>query len=251
MIDRVIISTDDSWYADYWPLVAQAWLRVGIQPMLVVVGECRRLGQAKWGPVMHIPSVPGMPDGHLAKLSRMLTASRLPGVSMLGDIDMLPLRPSYFRLLEYTYRPGTLFCPTADAHDQPGRWTMYYLTADQATWARIVNPSRLQPPDLFESWRGQKMDHGHMNKDDPYQAPFSDESLLRWMLRDGQVTVQKMARGWTNGLAHERIDRADWQYHRDDVSTKYIDAHMIRPLASNMETLKPLADYVGAVGWEP
>ena len=39
-IDRVILSSDTNpYYLDFWPIVAKAWVKMGIKPTLALVGN--------------------------------------------------------------------------------------------------------------------------------------------------------------------------------------------------------------------
>ena len=234
---RVIISTDLSPYAEFVPLVQAAWDKLGFPCITVCAG-------GSTPDFEHVPlACPhGMPAGNLAMVSRMITASETPGISMLSDADMLPLSASYFKWLQSQVRPGVLLSASSDAYDKPGMHPICYLAADRATWKAIVNPDDLELRDLLESWRGRKLNE----KDDPWKSPFCDESLLRWLLQRWGGEIDGRQRGWTGGIAEGRIDRARWKIRPGYLRFGgYIDAHMLRPFSENKGRIKPLADHLG------
>ena len=236
---RVIISTDLSPYAEFIPLVLAAWERMGHPCDVVTAGGAHPRFKSTIIPKPHL-----MPAGNLAKISRMITASQTPGVTMLSDADILPLNPGYFDWLKDMYQPGTFLAASSDAYDQPGRYPICYLLADRGTWLEIVNPNNHRLDRLLQYWGGFKLD----GKDDPWVEPFSDESLLRHLLKvwNHPERIVEVERGWDGGIARGRVDRACWNIDSNALNAgHYIDAHMLRPLSQHVEDIRPLADYLG------
>jgi len=236
---RVIISTDLSEYAEFVPLVVAAWDRMGHRCEVVTAGCTFPHFDS-----IEIKKPAQMPAGNLAMVSRMILASQSPGMSMLSDADMLPLNPGYFDCLRDMYQPGTLLSASADAYQQQGMYPICYLLADMETWQAIVNPDGLPVPQLLQYWGGFKLN----GKDDPWVSPFCDESLLRYLLRrwNHPERIVELERGWINGIARGRIDRACWNIDSNALNAgHYIDAHMLRPLSQHVGSIRPLADYLG------
>jgi len=221
---RVIISHDiGGKFSHMAGLVAEQWRGLGFSPHVNAVGPEGWLG---------------IPVGHVAKISRMISASELPGISILSDADMLPLRRQEFDFLvnAVTRWDKSLYCYGADAYASwaQGRFPICYLAADQRIWRDIVNPLHLARPALLETWRGLRGD----GKADPWRAPFSDESLLAELLRRWTGDVIGINRGWTDGIADARLDRSCWRVDPARLASgEYIDAHMPRLPPADMERL--------------
>jgi hypothetical protein len=167
----------------------------------------------------------------MAKIARMIVACHKSGTSLLSDVDMMPLRGSYYRLGAREGDKNQLVVYSSDAYTSwaPDRYPICYLLADRSTWRSLVNPQGYDTHDLLESWRGRKrVDF----KDDPFGEHFSDESLLQWLLRQwaSPKRIVQLDRGWVRGIAKDRIDRARWEFVPAALARNaYIDAHLPRP----------------------
>lgn len=250
MIDNVIMSSnEDPTYLDYWPMVAGAWKALGFDPWLALISADEELGtvQREHGRVWQLDPVEGMPDGHLAKVSRLMLAAHLDGESLLSDVDMMPLAGmrDYLDMPARRRKPGQLVVYGADAYKDwaKDRYPICYLLAERQTWRQIVNPEGPSVADLLERWRGPKgLDH----RDDPWGEVFSDESLLQWLLRKWNkpkrvVEVNRGMMDWSKeftdaagitpiGIPKGRINRGVWTFDTDELDAGlYIDAHLPRP----------------------
>ena len=234
MIDNVIMSSNnDPTYLDHWPRVARCWRMLGFNPVLAwITDDGSRMAELeRFGSVVRLYPVPCIPDGNLAKVSRMILAQQLPGINMLSDVDMMPLAGDYFRTATAEYEPGTLLSLSSDAYKKwasPNRHPICYLVADSQAWTSLVNPCGMIEQDLIDSWR---LPRGVDEKDAIEGSPFSDESLLQWMIGRWCGVVVKQTRGWTgNGIALCRVDRACWGWDENLAERgHYIDAHLPRP----------------------
>jgi hypothetical protein len=230
-VDNVIVSTnDDPRYSRLWPAVAEAWERLGQRAILSMVTN--RVAPKVWSAVDSIvifDSIPGMPDANLAKVSRFMLAMREPEKTfLLSDVDMIPLSGMrVFLGMDSPCRPNEVLAYGGDAYNQDSRYPICYLVGTGAAFQSILNPGKMNERAWLESLRGHKLDE----KDDPWQSPFSDESLFRWAIkmRRCEEKVRILSRGWVNGLASNRIDRAAWHIDVAKLNAGgYIDAHMVR-----------------------
>tara|TARA_R100001530_G_scaffold98344_1_gene68316 strand:- start:620 stop:1366 length:747 start_codon:yes stop_codon:yes gene_type:complete len=234
MIDQVIVSADNNpFYIDNWAMVARCWAMVGFNPVLAwITDDASRYDElAACGDVHVFNQDPDIPVENLAMVSRFLLAQSLPGISMLSDADMMPINCNYFRSAAKLYQPGTVLSMSSDAYSQWASKDLHpicYLIADQITWRGLINPHGLDNGRLIETW---KRPHGIDDKDALDRSPFADESLLQWMLKHWAGSVIGIKRGWINGRALGRIDRARWEW--DELTAKsgaYIDAHLPHPV---------------------
>jgi hypothetical protein len=233
-IDQVILSADNNpMYLSHWPRVARCWKKLGFRPILAWVTDDRaRYDELSGhGTVYPCEPAPDIPDGNMAKILRMFWACRLPGVSMLSDIDMMPISGEYFTDAAKLYEHGTVLSLSSDAYRKwasPNRHPICYLIADTVTWCNLVNPVGHGNRQLLDHLKSPK---GIDEIDDIGQSPFSDESLLQWMIGNWGGKVIGLERTWHNGLAHRRVDRADWQWDGElALRGHYIDAHLPRPV---------------------
>ena len=55
--------------------------------------------------------------------------------------------------------------------------------------------------------------------------------------------IIKLNRGWSNGIANDRIDRVNWNYDITRLKNqKYIDSHSLRPLTTYNNEVKHLIE---------
>ena len=244
---KIILSTNDSeTYLQFCPLVAGAWEKFvpNAEVVILCIGaEVANRLEGIGHRLVKYDRHPGMPSGHQAKLSRMLYASTLGDeFSMLADVDMLPLSGEFFKYLQIR-KEGHILNLGVDAYEDwtTHRYPMYYNIGTGNTWKQILNPRGMDTAALLDSWQGPKID----GKDDPFIAPFSDESLLRaLMIKAKFKNVFGIRRGWSGGIASFRLDRACWPSGAIPPG-KFIDAHLPRPLAAYTQDLETLAEAVG------
>lgn len=256
-VDRVVMGSDSGpLYRTFWPMVATAWRNMGIEPVLGYVGDVPE-GWETYGTVVHFPPRKDIPDCNMAKISRMFMAMDMrENCVIFSDLDMLPLRADYFLNAADGLEENKLRNLSADActNFDIHRYPICYWVGRGDTFAKLFNPNNLSNIDLLNSWIGQNSRYDH--REDPSKLPFSDESMIKKLLLswDGYPqNIEKRARGWTHpkgsaGLAHNRIDRADWRVDIDRLNGgEYIDSHLLRPLQENKRLIKPLAEYLGLV----
>lgn len=246
-IDNVIISTNDApEYIEFLPIVSKTWKKLAPSVELY----CGYASDKEPPDEMHEHAKivrfwhESVPSPNMAKVSRMLIATNLPGRSLLSDVDMLPLQAEYFDSMSKALTGDEVVFFNADVYTQDNRFPICYILASMETYREIVNPHELSTRDLLGSWVGVHLDH----KDDVSKIPFSDESLLRWMLKrwNKPYRMRLLNRGWAGNIAHNRVDRAAWAVSPEALRDGlYIDAHMLRPLHLYKGHIKVLTDHLG------
>ena|GEM_PF-3112141 len=255
-IDRVILSTNEHGnHIEFWPLVATAWqrlLKVRVSLAFVtgrseddpLVREMRRYGE-----VVLIRELAGIPSQNLTKASRYLLASRYPDdVCLIDDIDLLPLQSEYFIDLLQQRRKGELLVVGAEVYlntPHEGKFPIGNLTAEGGTFRELINPGNLDDIPLVNSWKGMRVfDQKEAIDADP--ALYSDESMLRalvnaWSSRD---RVRHVPRGFYP-YTSRAIDRSEWHVDVDKLRAgHYVEAHLLRPLHMYREQIRPLMMYL-------
>ena len=258
---RVIISSDTNpKFIEFWPLVADAWRKLfNVEVWLALVtpplSEASRPAFDAHGHVVCLWPVEGIPVSNQAKLARYFVAGSWgdASVCMTNDIDLLPLQREYTQELlrqrpaEHLLTIGSELYTGAEA----GKFTAGYLTAESRVWQNLINPSGLNWDGFVRQFVGMKViDHKEdvlraVHHEDP--DTFSDESLLRALLRLRKVAVCHRPRGYAP-YTTRALCRSDWQF--DPIKLKdgtYVEAHLPRPLHEHRERIQPLIEHLNHV----
>lgn len=256
--DRIIISSDDNpKFLPFWPLVAEGWHRFfgDVEVWLALVGtpdrgmmdDLKQHGNVEvYAPVTDVP----MPNQ--SKLARYHLAAQWTddSVTMINDVDLLPLQTTYVCNLLRQRPPGHLLTVGSELYTgrESGKFTVGYLTAESAVWKRLVNPLGLGWTAWINSFIGMAV-HDHkedvmrrVHHEDP--DTFSDESWLRAMLTQNPVPVVHARRDFYPYTARA-LCRADWRFDPKKLADgTYVEAHLPRPLADHIDKIKPLEDWI-------
>ena len=257
-LDRVILSSDDNLkFIEFWPLVAEAWRKLfEVDVWLAVVSWCygkaalRKLKEH--GYVEVYAPIEGIPIANQAKIARYHLASiwNDASVVMTNDIDLLPLQSAYVHDLLHQRPPGHLLTVGAELYTGPekGKFTAGYLTAESSVWSKLVNPLHLAWPAFIKSFVGMsEIDYKEdISRTVHHEEPdtFSDESLLRALLKMNPVPVIYARRGFEPYTARA-LCRSDWKLDPGKLkNNEYVEAHLPRPWHDHVDKIKPLAEYL-------
>lgn len=227
-IDLAIMSsTPNPFYLDFWPVVAAMWRDVmGIKPVLLYTPDDGAPVSEEWGEVIRLPKVPGVPPYLHALWSRYWIPQRWPGkVSIISDIDMLPLNRKYFvdELAD--------ILDTAHVHLTPtnNRLPSCYHVAKGWKYKEV-----LELDEDFSRSLYRIMDHMTVEGLAPRPLVFwgSDESYATQKLKTCTNLISPI-RG------KKRIDRCDWNYDPQNLSD-YADSHLLRPYTVHEERILKL-----------
>lgn len=257
--DRIILSSDHNpKFIEFWPLVAKGW-RTFFGDVDIWLALVAKEGQfdlkelRKHGNVERYEPVVDCPTANQAKVARYHLAATWgdDSVVMTNDLDLLPLQHQY--LDQFVRAPGQLFTLGAELYTGPeaGKFTAGYLTAESSVWRTLVNPFNSPWISFVRSFVGMKMiDHKEdISRDVYHESPdtFSDESLLRALLKLNPVPVVYAPRGY-NPYTVRALCRADWRFDPKKLANgTYVEAHLPRPLSANVERIQPLVDYLNHV----
>lgn len=259
--ERIILSSDDNpKFIEFWPLVAQGWRRFfgDIEIWLAVVGfpDKQQLAQLeKHGRVEVYKPVPDIPVGNQAKVARYHLAGLWNDdtVTTINDIDLLPLQTPYVDNLLRQRPPGHLLTVGTELYVGPeaGKFTVGYLTAESSVWESLVNPLHLSWEAFVQSFVGMRVfDHKEditrtVHHEDP--DTFSDESLLRALLKVNPVPAFHVPRGYYPYTVRA-LCRANWMFDPKKLADgTYVEAHLPRPWHQHQDKIKPLVDYLNHV----
>lgn len=221
-IDRAIVSTDtNATYSDFWPLVAKAWKEMGIKPTLALIAPKDFKIDEKIGDVIRFEPIPGIPTSFQAQVIRLLLPIYFEDeVSLISDIDMLPLSKDYYCNSVKNVKDDcfVIYRDQAYKRDNYEMYPMCYNAAKGKVFKELFKIKSIEDikAKIIE-WYGLGC------------GWTTDERMLykhiqEWEKKDKKRIVK---------LGHEvekRIDRGEWEYDKDLVKKKYyIDSHMLRP----------------------
>ena len=232
-IDYVIVSSDDNpMYLDFWPIVRDLWSKIiGIKPIWVHISDEDKIID-KGDYIIHkIKKLDGINSGLQSQIARMyVTKFYEDKVCLTSDIDMLPISKEYFTHTTLPYNDDSIVILSSDAYPNKVRHPICYNAAKGKTFNEIL--------DLNVSFREycEKLIKFNWGWD-------TDELYFGKMLQQFQNKnrIIELNRGWTNGMANKRIDRAYWNYNENLFYEQYyIDSHSIRPYTQHKNRINKL-----------
>ena len=148
-LGRVLMACDlNQDYLDYWPSTRRAWLDiVGVEPLLVLVAEDRDIPDHLRSDELVVPFTPieGVHTALQAQCIRLLypAAVETTDAVLVSDIDLYPLRPSYFsetvELLDARH-----FVSYRDVYVNRSMVSMLFNAATPPTWCDVFGVSTLE-----------------------------------------------------------------------------------------------------------
>ena len=236
MFDNVILSVDDNRaYYDHLPLVATAWRKffpgVKIKLAFLSDGTDKKTFESFADEVVIFPTVPGVPTANAAKMLRWILASEQGDkVSLIHDIDTVPLQSKYWIDLMKDYVPGKLLTVGADVYrgtPHDGKVPASSTTGSGHIFKKLFNPSGVGYYELFHSWVMNTFDEKEnvMN----HKTMFSDESLIRALIHKNLSPGDVIYRDRRINTYTQWIDRSDWHVEPNMLKAgQYIEANLHR-----------------------
>lgn len=239
-IDNAIVSSNNNpTYLDFWPFVANAWKKIGISPVLVYLylrGEENKITELeKWGKVLALPLLGSWDVVNQAQTSRLYAATKIEGVNLISDVDMLPISEKYFKSSVAEIGEEFLVSYTADVIDKGfylrnPQYPMCYLAARNSTFKEIIGDYNWE--EFIISFMKERMGYGSDQR-------IFYKRLMNW--KDNTSRFIKLKRGWEEGRAFNRLDKIKWQWEETELENGEIfDCHMPRPYSQNRGLLDPL-----------
>jgi hypothetical protein len=239
-IDYAIVSSNSNpEYLDFWPFVAKAWRKIGITPILVFLykkGEEVLFDSLKeHGDILPLPVLPSWDIVNQAQTSRLYAATKIKGVNLISDIDMLPISEGYYKNSVAEIEDVCLVSYTADVINtgfylRIPQYPMCYLAAHNSTFKEIIGDYEWE--EFVISFMKERMGYGSD------QRVFY-KRLMNW--GDNPTRFVKLKRGWEAGRAFNRLDKVKWEWgERELENGELFDCHMPRPYSKNKGILDPL-----------
>lgn len=253
--DRVVLSSTEDWFLEFWPLVSTAWRRffpdVKVSLALVRSDVSDEDGMLSWaaeyGDTHLFPLDVTVPAPNYAKLARYLLAARFPDeVCLIHDVDTCPLQRKYYINLVKPRRPHHLLCVGAEVYrgtPHEGKFPAGCVTGEGRLFGQLINPSEVPEDQAIGAWSGLRIFDA---KEDPCNAPdrFSDESLMRALLsRNQDVKPHHVVRGID--IHRDWVDRSWWSLDEEKLHRGgYIEANLLRPMSDNWKAINPIARFI-------
>jgi hypothetical protein len=248
---RIILSSDDSYYINFLPLVSQAWSKFfDISISCIVVSEKSKDYFSrfdKYADLTIVKPVNGIPKSSQGMTARLWLASLYSeDLCIINDLDLIPLQSEYVNDLISKKPINSLLAVGAEDHfknsEDKGKFPMGYCMGEGNIFHEIVNPLNLSYEDWIKSFIGMRI---FDSKEDVSKEPpeYSDESLIRALINKSNVNVCHVPLGYK--MYVDTIDRYKWNINIDRLYRKdYIDAHMLRPFHNYISELMPLIEYI-------
>ncbi len=230
-IKYAIVSSDDNpMYYDFWPIVRDLWIKIGIKPIFAHITEGEESVTEYGNYIIHkINPINGVNTGLQSQIIRMfLTKVYQDSVCITSDIDMLPLSKEYFTTITKDYNDNDMVILSADAYPNKVRYPICYNVGKGSTFGEILDFDC-----TFEEYV-RRLVNFNWGWD-------TDELYFGKMVNafDNQERIIKLNRGWSSGVANNRIDRVRWSYNPHKMG-EYIDSHSLRPYLNNKDKIEQL-----------
>lgn len=254
MLDRIIVSCDDSEFSQYVPIVSKAWEKYFPECKFNIAFLTDRTEDdpfiqkmKQWGEVHLFKPSSAAPLANQAKVARHILASQFgEEVCMLEDIDTIPLQRQYFEDRISVRAPGHVLAVGAEVFfntPHQGKFPMSTISAEGNTFKKFINPHALEYSDLIDSWVGKSVfDH----KEDISNSAhiFSDESLIRALLSEWKNSMVTHTPRSVD-IHNEWVDRSWWTIDEDRLEQeKYITCNFLRPFSRYYQNILPIIEHI-------
>ncbi len=230
-IDYAIVSSNsNSTYLDFWPIVSKLWKeKIGIEPILIYIDENQDVKLSEeYGKVFRWKYIKNIPISIQVLWIRCWFPTMFPNkVSIISDIDMLPLSKHYFvdQIKNVSKNKYIHINPCMETY---GRIPSCYHIALGRNFKKVLN--------LPERWEDAltmlHKDFKNPQKELTQTYWFLDEdypsSVIPKYKESNPLDVLYIPR--TGGQNGRRIDRSGWKFDLEKVkSDYYYDSHSARP----------------------
>lgn len=244
-IDKAIHSVNNNKsYLDFWEPVSMIWKeKFGVEPVLFYfysdyMEEDIEISE-KYGKVERIKLIKEFPNALQVMWSRYYMPTQYPDdVSIICDIDMLPMSKSYFldQIEKYDNEKYIHLNPCVETY---GLIPSCYHVATGKNYKKY-----LELPDSWEESITQVVKSGFGKTINGNDLWFADEQFATSKIlknKDENVILLKR-NGGQNGF---RIDRDRWTYNEQKIlSGYYYDCHSIRPFEKHKVEIEKIVNLI-------
>jgi hypothetical protein len=246
-IDYAIHSSDSNpYYIEYWPIVAPLWRRWGIEPILVYIDydyETRIIDET-YGTVIRMKPIENIPIYFQCQWIRFWIPSKYPDkISILSDIDMLPISKHYFIDIPAKYNENMYLHLNANKfpeilnvcyHIASGHLFKTVLELDDE-WINSCNT-------VYNSGLGIKNHGGHLEGKINWSTDeaYSTQKIVEYYKKHPELFA------FNYREPGRRIDRVLWMYEPRLIqhNNYYYDAHCPRPYSENKQQIDLIIKFI-------
>lgn len=233
-IEYVVVSSNDNrMYLDFWNIVKDSWIKIGIKPILVLIGDKDKITDNGDYIIHELKQVENIDTGFQSQIARMyISRFYKDSVLITSDIDMIPLNKNYFNDVGIGVEDDNIIILSSDAY-KTVRYPICYNVAKGQIFCDIIDC------DVDFSEYCKKLLSYDWGWD-------TDEMFFGMKLQSyNNEKVIKKKRGWINGMALKRIDRNNWIYDVEKLkSGYYIDSHSLRPFSKYKNEIEKIIKYL-------
>jgi hypothetical protein len=262
MFDRIIVSSDDSSFKEFWPIVAKSWNKYFPDKKVCLAFVTDRdenddlvKKMKQYGEVYLFPVQPNIPTPNQAKMYRHILAGNFDkDVCMIEDIDTIPLQKDFVNNILSQRKEDHLLRVGAEIYKgspDEGKFPTSNITAESYIFKKLVNPDNLDYESLFKTWCNiRHYDHKESvnNTPDPSGVfgGFSDESLMRVFVNKFTSEGGRVCEV-NRGVDIQKywIDRSWWRIdHNMLKNDEYVICNFLRPFSQHYHLIEPIAKYI-------
>jgi hypothetical protein len=231
----VVSSDSNPEYLVFWPYVARAWKRIGIEPVLIYIDkEAPDSSVNSHGRVIYLESIPEWSIAQQAQCIRFWAAKLLDAPFIISDIDMLPISEEYYKNGVASIGDKGLVSYSSDIikyrwYRTNPQYPMCYLAGDTQSFVDLLEMNDNSHQDFIRRLIRMNIRFG------TDQKFFYNQSI-----KNRHIVIKHLERGWIEEkYATRRLDKAIWPKYDYNVD-EYIDCHLPRPLSANIGICKEL-----------
>lgn len=224
----VVSSNSNPEYLDFWPYVAKAWRRIGIDPLLLYIDKNPPPTSIKnYGNFVYLESVPDWDIIQQAQCIRFWGAKILDAPFIISDMDMLPISEEYYQKGVSNLSDKGITSYSSDIikyrwYKTNPQYPMCYLAGDPQSFIEILDLAENSHKEFLYRLKSLNIRWG------TDQKFFYNQSVRK------NYPLHHLERGWIEEkYAKGRLDKAIWPQTDYNIE-EYIDCHLPRPLANNL-----------------
>lgn len=235
-IDYVIVSSDtNEMYLDFWDVIKPVWNDfIGIKPILVLICDEESFEDNGDSIVIKIKKIDNIDIALQSQLGRIFGLKYFQNKNILiSDIDMIPLSKTYFTDNAKPYNNNSIVIYSSDAYPNNIRYPMCYVLSNTEIYKDIFNLNDI----TFNDFMLNMVKYGW--------GWDTDEKYITQQINNSNYNIVKLNRGWSCGIANNRIDRVRWAYNPNDLfNGRYIDCHSLRPYKNYKPAIDEMINYL-------
>ena len=214
-IDYVIISSDDNpMYKDFYTIVAQRWLDLGIKTYYLNISDTDEIIENEYGIIHKVKSLDFVSTGFQSQVVRLFSSKFIEGNIMMSDIDMLPINGEYYNQYLNELTDDNVIIYSGQPYGNVPYYPMCYVLSNSKNFRKYLNIDNINFTEYCK-----------MLSDKYGEAWNTDENF---MYDEFQNHIDKLVVKKRD--FKRRVDRGNWDYYIELLKDGYyIDSHMLRP----------------------